>query len=81
MKNRFLSREEWHIGGDVALSREESHHLAKVLRLVSGEEVELTNGRGDIGLAEIIYSSPKESRVRVKTISTESFRSDVTIAF
>ncbi len=35
------------------LSPEQSHHLAKVLRVQAGEEVELFNGKGSVARAEV----------------------------
>ena len=42
-------------GGDLLprLERDEVHHLVRVRRVRIGEEVEILNGRGDIGLAEV----------------------------
>lgn len=42
-------------GGDVLpdLDREELHHLVRVRRVRVGEEVEILNGRGHVGLAQV----------------------------
>ncbi len=44
----------------ITLEREESKHLAKVLRLKAKDHIHLTNGRGDLFDAEIISTNPRE---------------------
>lgn len=45
------------------LSEEESHHLARVLRLVAGDEIVVTNGKGEAWHATVTESHPKRSLV------------------
>lgn len=46
--HRFIVREEMNVGGAVWLPQEEAAHAFKVLRLRSGENVELTDGAGKL---------------------------------
>lgn len=49
---------------DIALDRETSHHLARVLRVKTGEAVELFNGVGDAAEAEVTEVKKQAVRVR-----------------
>ena len=56
------------VGDIVRLSREESHHVTRVLRLKQGEKVELLDGRGGV-FSAVISSLGK--RVEVELLSLE----------
>ena len=60
------------------LSLEESRHAAKVLRLKTGDPIELTDGNGHFFKAEIIKTNPSETEFRLLT-STEEPRKDFSI--
>jgi 16S rRNA (uracil1498-N3)-methyltransferase len=49
----------------VALPREESEHLRRVLRLGAGETVSVFDGRGHEFLARIVEATPREARVQL----------------
>ena len=51
------------------LAEEESKHIVRVLRLVEGDQLHITDGRGDLHLCEVVDAHPKRCTVRV--ISTE----------
>lgn len=51
---RFYFDPETRKGDEVSLSAEESHHIVKVLRLSTGEQVELLDGRGTMFRAVIV---------------------------
>ncbi len=54
---------------ELALDRQESYHLSKVMRLGPGDEVELFDGRGTIASAVVHQTAGKS--VIVKTISAK----------
>lgn len=49
----------------LALDRDSSHHLARVLRVRRGDTVELFNGAGDAATAEVLDVTKREVTVRV----------------
>lgn len=53
------------INSQTALPDEEAGHAVRVLRLQSGDEVELTDGQGNFYRAEIITATPKHCLVRI----------------
>lgn len=65
----------------LTLSREESHHLNKVLRLENGEKIELVDGKGFLAKATIVESSPKASQVQVDSLHSDLTTSNITLAF
>ncbi len=79
--HRFLSDERLSAGADVTLSAEESHHLARVVRVGEGEEIVLIDGRGTLARARVTSASPKGCRVRIESIETSVARSLVTVCF
>ena len=52
------------------LGEEESKHCIRVLRLSCGDEIHLTDGRGNLYRAEITDDHPKHCTVRI--LSTEN---------
>jgi len=62
MHSFYLAPEDWpcHQGGHAVLQGEEAHHLVKVLRLGSGEEVTLLDGKG------------RQARCRVACVTKKS---------
>jgi len=68
----------------VAFSREESRHLVKVLRKKRGDQIHITDGRGNLYLAEIIDDSDKKCEVQVlnseKRPDQKGYRLHVAIA-
>lgn len=51
------------------LGEEESKHCVRVLRLGEGDQLHLTDGRGNMHLCEVVDAHPK--RCSVKVVSTE----------
>ena len=68
----------------VTFSREESRHLVKVLRKKRGDQIYITDGRGNLYLAEIINDSDKKCEVQVlnseKRPDQKGYRLHVAIA-
>jgi 16S rRNA (uracil1498-N3)-methyltransferase len=50
---------------DVTLDEDTSKHIVQVLRMQNGEQLQLTNGRGDLFTAEIIDNDRKRCTVRI----------------
>lgn len=50
---------------DPCLSPEESKHCIKVLRYVQGSQMHLTDGEGNLHLAEIIEANPKKCQIKI----------------
>ncbi len=45
---------------EIKFSREESKHIAKVLRKKEGDKLHITNGKGNIFIARITFSNPSQ---------------------
>lgn len=67
-------------GGKVLLSKEEAHHVTRVLRYTPGDKIHLTDGLGHRFLGEIIKLSPKETMVQILSKETIPYRSSPTFA-
>lgn len=78
---RFLLKSEFKLGDEVELSPQESHHLAKVLRMEPGEECELVNGLGTLARAVIRDNHPKKARLALLTLTQEPRRNRIHLAF
>lgn len=57
--------------GNLSLSGPEFHHLAHVMRIAAGEEVELVNGRGALARAKVLSLSKHEALLQA-TLITET---------
>ena len=68
----------------VTFSKEESRHLVKVLRKKRGDQIYITDGRGNLYLAEIINDSDKKCEVQAlnseKRPDQKGYRLHVAIA-
>lgn len=68
----------------VTFSREESRHLVKVLRKKRGDQIHITDGRGNLYLAEVISDNDKKCEVQVLKSETrpdpKGYRLHVAIA-
>ena len=51
---------------DIELPAEESHHIINVLRLQKGDQLEITNGRGELYQCEIIGTDKKRVSAIIK---------------
>jgi len=63
--HRFIVREGLNVDAEVQLSREETAHAFKVLRLRAGEEVELTDGVGRLFSGELTEVSREQVSAKV----------------
>src|SRR5262245_59417996 len=54
--------------GELEIDSDEHHHLARVLRLASGEAIALTNGRGLLVEAELVEVAKTRSTARVARV-------------
>jgi 16S rRNA (uracil1498-N3)-methyltransferase len=79
--HRFLFPESLEGISEVTLSAEESHHLAKVVRVREDEEIVLVNGRGAVAVARVLESSARASKVRILSVRQETKRPAVHLAF
>src|ERR1700683_4899356 len=55
--------------GYLTLSEEASRHIVQVLRMKTGDMVELTDGLGNTASAEITDGNKKHCAVKIKTVS------------
>ena len=56
---------------DIVLDEATSKHIAQVLRIQNGEQLQLTNGKGDLFTAEIIDDNRKKCAVKVIQTNNE----------
>jgi 16S rRNA (uracil1498-N3)-methyltransferase len=61
----FLTENSADVGQDIVLNEETSRHLSQVLRMQTGEQIELTDGQGLRMLAELTVSHKRNSVVSV----------------
>lgn len=66
--------------GLVTLPPDQAHHARDVLRLTTGDEVELFTPTGETATAQIAQSTPAAVIVNVTTITSPTARFDLTIA-
>lgn len=59
---------------EITFSREESKHIAKVLRKKEGDFLSITNGAGTMFVAEITYSNPSQCIAIINSYATEPAR-------
>ncbi|GCD76986.1 ribosomal RNA small subunit methyltransferase E [Thermaurantimonas aggregans] len=57
--------------GLVTLSPDESHHVARVLRMQVGEPIALTDGKGTFGNGTIVHISNKKVGVQIESLSIQ----------
>lgn len=67
--NRFLcpNPHPWKSGDTVMLPPDESRHAVKVLRLSSGDHIEILNGHGCRAISRISHSHPTHTQVIVQS--------------
>lgn len=78
---RFLCHGSLAVASEVELSPEESHHLARVLRLDVRAHVSLVNGTGSVAEAVIVEASAKRARCVVNEVRVEPIKNRITLAF
>ena len=69
MKRCYLASENWQ-EGSAFLSEAESRHLVGVLRARAGERIEVLDGAGRVGTAEILEPNAKRTEVRILSQTT-----------
>jgi len=65
---------------NVVLDEDTSKHIVQVLRMKVGEQLQLTNGKGDLFTAEIIDDNRKKCTVTILTTDHEPQITKITIA-
>ncbi len=66
---------------DVVLDEDTSKHIVQVLRMQNGEQLQLTNGKGDLFTAEITENNRKKCAVKIlQTTNHKQQTSNITIA-
>ena len=73
----FYHPEVTHLTKQFVFEKEESRHIAKVLRKKEGDRLHLTNGKGYFFTVELLSSMPKQCVAEVlncrKTVSATLF--------
>ncbi|MEJ6777676.1 MAG: 16S rRNA (uracil(1498)-N(3))-methyltransferase [Crocinitomicaceae bacterium] len=54
------------------LSEEESKHVVRVLRMKTGDEIGILNGKGSLYTCEIVVDNPKRCDLKVNGVKTEN---------
>jgi len=72
---RFFIPPETEITSEIFLSREESHHIARVLRLTAGTPLQLLDGCGNIHDAEVLEPG---NQTRLRILSSRHVPQDAT---
>ena len=65
----FYSEQIAESGSTISLNEETSRHVVNVLRMRAGEQLHLTNGKGNLVTAEIVNNHKKHCEVVIKTVS------------
>lgn len=69
--NRFFLDTEMKSGASLLIEGAEHHHLTHVMRIDVGEELELVNGRGDLGHGIVKAIGKKNSEIHLTSIAHE----------
>ncbi len=78
---RFFSEMALSAGSTIALGRDESHHLHRVLRMTDGEAVIVIDGKGKVAQGVILSSSAKESEIKITQVTVTGPRSSLIVGF
>ncbi len=76
---RFFSETITRAGSIIRLDAVQSRHILKVLRIKSGEEVELFDGKGNVARASVMNVPDNIVRVRVMNIKTAKLKGGLEI--
>ncbi len=60
---------------EIRFSKDESRHIIKVLRKSTGDQLYITNGRGDLFIAEIVIADIKNCVARIISHEAKEARS------
>ncbi|MCX7394973.1 MAG: RsmE family RNA methyltransferase [Planctomycetales bacterium] len=71
MFSRFFTPQFFE-SGDLTLDGSEAHHLIHVMRIKPGEIVELFDGQGQTGQAEVVSVKKRDVELRILTICCEA---------
>lgn len=63
------------------LSREDSHHLVRVLRIENGEAITLIDGKGNVGQGTVLNADPKGAEITVGHVTCSAARSSIVLGF
>ena len=58
--------------GKFFLSEESSKHIIQVLRMQEGEEINITNGKGELLTSYIVIANKRKTEVNMKTEQSEN---------
>lgn len=75
----FITETTLNTGKTACLSPDDSYHVFKVLRLQTGDIVEVSDGKGDCYIAEVTFSDKKSVSVLLKEPLTEKSEPPVKI--
>lgn len=68
-------------GEEIVLPPQQSHHLANVLRLKDGADIELVDGKGTVAQGKVVKSSPSASKIAIQSLDKISALSRVVLTF
>lgn len=66
--NRYFLDTPFQAPSEILLVGEEAHHLSRVMRKSEGDEIELINGRNQLGVATLIGIEKKGVRVQLLSV-------------
>lgn len=66
--DRFYLQNPFSVGSQVFLEGNEHHHLAHVMRISVGEEIELVNGEGALARALLVQLDKKKALLEIKKV-------------
>lgn len=78
---RVFSSESYSTGKTLFITDTEAHHVLKVLRLSTGEEVELFDGQGSLAIAKITDTSKKGFSVEIVSLKKNLNSNYTAVAF
>ena len=56
-------------GQEISLDEDTARHVVQVLRMVAGEQLQLTDGKGHVAITSIIQTEKKKCRLRVDAVT------------
>ena len=79
--HRFVFTESLSEGATVLLGADQSHHIAKVIRLEEGEEVALIDGQGQLAHGTLVEVRSKATSVRISKVERSAPAHQVRLCF
>src|SRR5437879_5691955 len=83
MTHRFFTQDSLSFEKSVVIDTQEFHHLHHVMRVKEKDEVELVNGRGELGIGRVVLLGKKEAKVELTKVEREPpplFRIELLVA-